>query len=73
MVATRAALMMLGTGVAAEAATFGFDGIVDADDADAIGAGALHLIDGDGHSTYSSSRESGSSTWSIMLVSMVRM
>lgn len=73
MIATIAALMMLGAGIAAEAAAFGFDRVVDADDADTIGAGALHLINGNGHLTYSSSTESGSSTWSIMLVSMVRM
>jgi hypothetical protein len=49
MIAAGRLLVMVGTILTAENATFGFDTVAGADDTDAIVAGALHHLDVDAH------------------------
>jgi hypothetical protein len=51
MVATGRRFVMRGAGIAAEHPALGFDGIAGADDTDAVGAGALHHFDINGHNS----------------------
>jgi len=72
MVAASRLLVVSGAVVTAEDATLCFYRITGTDNTNTIVAGTLYHFDIDAHDYSSCMWSSGSRTWSIMLVSMVR-